>query len=729
MIKNLRKTAMLLAAAALLIFTGCNNLVSGVISGDGLNGNGAGLLVSVSNVDDYARLLAPVKEDTANPGTYIYDQLDVDSDIIKGYILEGSSLSGKTFTPISITPAEIKAGSVVIYNVPKDDWSFTLLALDTDVQGTPAVTGTSNATVDNTKYGNAKPLLKGVASVNVGDSGTPSVTFTLSTYSVTTPGSYNFKIKYEGSAPWADTNKIMYNLYDRKTGVLVKSDYGTTSGETTTSAAITAGVAAAKTGIDPGTYVFGVTITEASGATTFVSDIIRIEPGRVTNKDFIIGDVLTGVPAAPEGFIAQWIETDMDEDYYTVRFFWEDKSTNETSFALAIKEYTNSSTAFNKVTSAASLTAGDYYRLYNYNSVFESAYESPTSTTQNPGDIRYLGGSLYAGSTELLMKFPTGRLFEVQLFAVNSKGYSDGCLREAASTLTSTAFDTSSATTVAENSSPVVNSLYGTGGIKYTGYDATAIAAGAVYKRISLVRTTYLLDGGTLGGVTGVTNATKNYVTYAPYTLNVDGATNADSMPELLKIDGTTVTLKKNNIDFTEWDYYDSSDGQKVCPGTAPVFLSPEKYKNISVIAVYGVNAANVTISSATVQPQPELALARITMSSVPENDPTATGTSIATNGTGAVPIGRGSRQLITVSVAAGASPTAYNTFSKFCLWVGGTKIQEIISTSNSCEFAAFNSDRLNAGASTQIMVEASNSYGTASQVILVKCSNAPVNP
>ena len=56
------------------------------------------------------------------------------------------------------------------------------------------------------------------------------------------------------------------------------------------------------------------------------------------------------------------------------------------------------------------------------------------------------------------MKFPTGRLFEVQLFAVNSKGYSDGCLREAASTLTSTAFDTSSATTVAENSSPVVNS-------------------------------------------------------------------------------------------------------------------------------------------------------------------------------------------------------------------------------------------------------------------------------
>ncbi|MCR4630912.1 MAG: hypothetical protein K5786_04710 [Treponema sp.] len=718
MIKNLRKTAMLLAAAALLIFTGCNNLVSGVISGDGLNGNGAGLLVSVSNVDDYARLLAPVKEDTANPGTYIYDQLDVDSSIIKGYVLEGSSLSGKTFTPISITPTEIKTGSVVIYNVPKDDWSFTLLALDTDVQGTAAVSGTSNATVDNTKYGNAKPLLKGVASVNVGDTGTPSVTFTLSTYSVTTPGSYNFKIKYTGTATWVDTNKIMYNLYDRKTGVLVKSDYGTTSGETTTSASITAGVAAAKTGIDPGTYVFGVTITEASGATTFVSDIIRIEPGRETNSDFIIGDVLTGVPAAPEGFIAQWIETDMDEDYYTVRFFWEDESTNETSFALAIKEYTNSSTAFNKVTSTASLTAGDYYKLYNYNSVLEAT----------SGDIRYLGGSLYAGSTELVMKFPTGRLFEAQLFAVNSKGYSDGCLRVAAST-TSTAFDTSSATTVAENSSPVVNSLYGTGGIKYTGYDATAIAAGAVYKRISLVRTTYLLDGGTLGGVTGVTNATKNYVTYAPYTLNVDGATNDVSMPALLTVDGQTVTLKKNNIDFTEWDYYDSTDGQKVCPGTAPAFLSPEKYKNISVIAVYGVNAANVTISSATVQPQPELILDRITMSSVPENNPSENGTSILTNGTGEVPIGRGSRQLITVSVSAGASTTAYNTFTKFCLWVAGTKIQEIISTSNSCEFAAFNSDRLNAGASTQIMVEASNSYGTASQVILVKCSNAPVNP
>ena len=96
MIKNLRKTAMLLAAAALLIFTGCNNLVSGVISGDGLNGNGAGLLVSVSNVDDYARLLAPVKADGS------YDQLDVDSAIIQGYVLEGSSLSGKSSSENSI---------------------------------------------------------------------------------------------------------------------------------------------------------------------------------------------------------------------------------------------------------------------------------------------------------------------------------------------------------------------------------------------------------------------------------------------------------------------------------------------------------------------------------------------------------------------------------------------------------------------------------------------------
>lgn len=713
MIKNLRKTAMLLAAAALLIFTGCNNLVSGVISGDGLNGNGAGLLISVSNVDDYARLLAPVKEDPANSGTFVYDQLDVNSSIIQGYVLEGSSLSGKDFTHISITPAEIKAGSVTIFNVPKDDWSFTLIALDTNVEK-DAKTSTANATVDETKLASAKPLLKGVASVNVGDTGSPAVVFTLSTYSVTTPGSYNFKIKYTGSATWADTNKIMYNLYDRKTGAIVKNDYGTTSGETTTATSITTGVDAAKDGIDPGTYIFGVTITEASGSTTFVSDIIRIEPGRVTNKDFIIGDVLTGVPAAPDGFIAQWVEAGMDEDYYTVRFFWEDKSTNETSFALAIKEFTNSSTAFTQVSSTATLTASDYYKLYDYNSVLE----------ETSGDIRYLGGSLYAGSTELVMKFPTGRLFEAQLFAVNSKGYSDGCLREAGSTTTSTAFDTSSATTVAENSSPVVNKLYGTSGIKFTSYDAVAVGTGAVYKRISLVRTTYLLDGGTLSGVTGVTAATKNYVTYDPYVLNVDGASNPDSMPALLAVDGTTVTLKKNGINWTEWDYYDPTDGQKTCPGTAPNFLSPEKYKNISVIAVYGVNAADVTITSATVQPQPELALTRITMSSVPENDPSASGTSIATNGTGAVPIGRGSRQLITVSVAAGASPTVYNTFTKFCLYVGGVKIQEIISTSNSCEFAAFNSDRLNAGASTQIMVEASNSYGTASQVILVKCEN-----
>ena len=109
MIKNLRKTAMLLAAAALLIFTGCNNLVSGVISGDGLNGNGAGLLVSVSNVDDYARLLAPVKDDGS--GNMVYSE---------GVISKGS----KIIVPQGMAMMIIDNGQIVEFTDTPGDYSW-----------------------------------------------------------------------------------------------------------------------------------------------------------------------------------------------------------------------------------------------------------------------------------------------------------------------------------------------------------------------------------------------------------------------------------------------------------------------------------------------------------------------------------------------------------------------------------------------------------------------------
>ena len=409
----------------------------------------------------------------------------------------------------------------------------------------------------------------------------------------------------------------------------------------------------------------------------------------------------------------------MDENYYTVRFYWEDKSINETSFRLAVAECTNTSKDFPKIESCISLSDSNYYKIYDYKSVLEAT----------EGDINYVGGSLFAGSQELIMRFPTGRLFEVQLFSVNARGYSDGCLRCPA---TDGVYDMieeadySYYTSV--TSSPALNKKYGSSSsIKFIGYDYVPASEAAFYKRINLVCTSYVLDGGILSGVSDGIFQDNKYLSFIPYKLNAESDNQSESMLELIAIDGSAVTLKKCNIDWTEWDYFNSGI-QTQAPYnwtfTPYKYYNPNKYKNFTVYAVYGVNAADVTITSVTVQPQPELALARITMNSVPENDPSATGTSIATNGTGSVPIGRGSRQLITVSVAAGASPTVYNTFSKFCLWVGGVKIQEIISTSNTCEFAAFNSDRLNAGASTQIMVEASNSYGTASQVILVKCEN-----
>ncbi|MBP3742994.1 MAG: leucine-rich repeat protein [Treponema sp.] len=117
-------------------------------------------------------------------------------------------------------------------------------------------------------------------------------------------------------------------------------------------------------------------------------------------------------------------------------------------------------------------------------------------------------------------------------------------------------------------------------------------------------------------------------------------------------------------------------------------------------------------------------ALRRISMSYVSEKNPTETPTPVATNGSGAIVVGRNDRKLINVSVSPTTDGIEENMFTEFSLYVGGIKIQEITSSDDSATFDSFSSDLLNHGATTQIMITGRNSYGEASQLILVKCEN-----
>ncbi len=701
MVKQIKGALAILMASA-LVLVGCSNLLGGTVSGTGSAGTNS-ITVTLSDVDT-SRSLAP-------------SSLTAASTEISYYSITGESLDGYSFayaaTATSETPAIALgdnkipqstfasggAGSVTLKDVKVDDWTFTMYAHDSS--------------------GNV--LLKGTSVCNLKSANTTSVAFTLSSFDLTATGGYAITIKYTGSN-WVDSYTLTYGLYSTIDGTV---KYGTT--DVAAANAVNVNIAGGKTGYEiasasvvPGSYLLGVAIKSGSTQLAYASDILIIEPGRTTTANFTIGEIIDSAPAAPTGLAAQWVVGSQDEDFYNVRLYWTDASTNETQFKLLVKEFTDtSSTSWAALSASAAAefatNATDGTYALDYATLLTLDGSSATSSTY---PFRYVAGSLYAGSTELVLKFPTGRLFDVQLYAINSIGNSAACVR--AADTSSSASTSYSNTTTAATATATTISTYGSK--KVTGYSITSsVNSVDTIDHISLVRISYNLEGGTLKTSAADTFTGSTYVTYTPYKLNTaatgDGSDAYKYIP-LMTINASSGTtypqLVKSNTDCSAW----IADIERVATA---VTYNTNAYKNITVSAQYGETTKDVTVTGITVDSLPTLAASKITLK-YGVNVSTVNDTAIPDDG---ITISRGgSAMYVTVSIEQPG--TGDTSFAKYKLYLNGNYMEEITASSSATVyFTNFSTSKLTNGVENEIMVVGVTSTGkSASAKVTLKLHN-----
>lgn len=667
MVKKIKMMA-IFAIATMLVIVGCNNITDNAsVSGRSVDSKGS---IGV--------FLRSVSRSTLAPAT-----LTVNSTEIDHYLISGESKEGYTITDVVLTKADIQAGTAVLTDVRLDDWNFTLYAIDAS---------------DN-------KLLSGTSVCNMKSNGATTVTFNLSSYGLTSAGSYDITIKYAGSA-WKDSvYSFTWGLYDEYTGKLLNSD-GIDGGSNST---VTVGAAEAvaihtaddyyvahKTDVQPGSYTFGVYIMNGANVLGYASEKIIIEPGRNTTGILTLNDnIIKTAPAAPTGLLAQRIvgsETKDDENFYNVRLAWVDNSNNEESFELILKEFTSTADDWDAYAADADIadTAPTY--VYSYSKIL-----TLTNTTDR---VRYIDGGLYAGNQELILSFPTGTMWDAQIRAVNSVGKSAACVRVADTTVDQTlTYDGSAAPTTIKTT----NSAWTTYNV--TGFDVGATGAN---KHISLTKISYFLDGGTLT-LAGTASPTTTYVEYVPYTLKTDGADDAAKYIPLLTITPSASatssdnTLVRTGIDCSKW----------ILPSTATttqtaVTYNTNAYKNFSVIAVYGETTGNITITSVTIQALAHESFNDSKLTAYYGTDDSAPmSTNSCKNGT--IVLARGAdAQYITVTVSTDA------LFSYYTLSVGDRQIETKDYATSSISFSNFSTDRLESGSATCIRVDAYTAGGEA---------------
>ncbi len=664
MVKHI-KTIAAVCTAAVLTLVGCSNINNGAIIGDSTETTSLNL--SVTNANNIHALMAP---DT------------LERSAITKYQIEGESLSGQK---LALQDIELDGdGKGKLENVLVDDWTFTL----------HAYTGASEPYTEVLR-GTSTCMLKTGTDIS-------SVSFVLSSFNVNTTGGYEITIGYTGGA-WNTDYTFKYGVYDSTTGAPVGSEVSVTtntdeivydsSDDTKNGKTVTG------TGLAAGSYIFGVRIYKGSASLAYVSDVLVIEPGRTTTDELIFGNVISTLPAAPSTLIAQELLNTAYKpsgDFYNVRLYWKDQATNEESYELIVREFTNTSdvwTAYAENDNDSTINAA-------YGTRYDFADILTLTTSNNDFNIGWKDGSLYAGSEELILTVPTGRMFDFQIRAKNQIGTSVSVVRS-------------------KDSTPSLSYLAGTASATQTkisaiqgdckGYaiddDPSEGNTPNFYKHVNLVQTKYSLDGGELKITSADTFAGDVYVTYDIYAMNYVAYTTASS-PNPLSYDTTYLkllneenwnSLKKANAEWTGWN----TDIGRV---STSVEYNINGYKNITVVAQYGSSETDVNITGVTIETLPTLTDSNITCF-YGDNDATAN-TNDCKDGT--ITIARGSAaQYVTVTVASASN----DIFKKYDLYVNG----RLIDSQNggaSFSFANFSTNILTSGVANTIMVTGTTAAG-----------------
>lgn len=274
------------------------------------------------------------------------------------YTLSGKSGRGESFENQTLTVI----GTTGKYTLSYSQWNLTLKAYDSA----------------------DKQLFQAETFIDL-TYGTRVVNFTLSEVGVETVGSVSLSGTFED--PQNAVTKVKTGVYDIDTHELI--------GELTEADATTQkGFSFTKADLAPGEYVFKVhLVKDVDGQEKELaiwSDVVRVAPGRSTEAEINIGDILGSKPTAPANLQAFLVKDSAKANgTYKVRLNWEDQSDNEVKFNIYIKEYDNLTTVNEK-------------------------------SDENPLIIEKL-----CSTTSTEIELDTGKLYDIQISAENYVGKSE----------------------------------------------------------------------------------------------------------------------------------------------------------------------------------------------------------------------------------------------------------------------------------------------------------------
>ncbi len=355
------------ALTAALVFAGCSNI-------NDVEKNDPKCLSTVK-IDESSSISRQINPDPFTAGVF------------SKITLSGKSNYGNTLAEVELTFTDGKAQVALEYAI----WELTLKAYKT-IGGTDQIVLMGKNTADLTNGGT-------------------DISFKLTTSNVTTGGYVDLECIYPEST--TSISKIKAGLYNLFTDKAICEKEIDSTDITTDAGSCTFNFTETTTAINPGTYTYKV-VFYTTGTDTKVglwSDILLIAPGNTTAKTVNIPPVITEKPDSPSNLCAYYVDDTETNGYYNVKLTWEDNSSNEEYYVITINEYDSYGAA-----AVLYKELGTTEETATNKEVFVSSQE-------------YVSGSILANNTEVELKLPTGKLFDVSIKAVNSVGSSDEVTR------------------------------------------------------------------------------------------------------------------------------------------------------------------------------------------------------------------------------------------------------------------------------------------------------------
>lgn len=453
-----------------------------------------------------------------------------DSDGVKFY-LYGTATNKKTFGPkeVTFTGTSKTVGKIAI-SADAFVWEFTLAALE----------NTAAAPADFTEM-IASAVLIGHSSMDMSNGNTAK--FTLSPDGLTKEASIGMKLYLDG---WTDI-PTGYNatagIYKLTDGSVVNDKDGNTTVQTIfadiatfpTMAPTDANYSVAK--MDPGTYLFKVTFTNATTKKKFIwSDVLVVLPGKPVDNEVAITNVIGVKPDEPTDFKAGFVASSEDRynGMYVTEFTWaRGTSNNENYFEIDLLELADATaTVQNDDTSwVAAVTAGGINKTYGADFSSSDIHES---------------GSLLSGNTNVQVCLSLGKRYFARIRALNDAGNSD---------------------------------------YTYVTLDGTEAFTSDTINRY---RITYHLNEGVFNGTVGTENLTNKTDDIVLYYCQ-DGTNGND----IIVPDGTDPTLiytpESTDYSWTSWKTSDNTNYDATVNADYPKY---KDYKNLDLYASYETPAS-----------------------------------------------------------------------------------------------------------------------------------------